>query len=338
MITNNRFSQDDPILIMARDKTGGLPPLEWLRVFEAAGRSGSFTAAARELGLTQAAVSQRMRNLEAWLGCSLFERKARGVELTMAGESYLPHVRDALVSLTLSTGDLFAEAPRDLRIMAQPSHIELLVCRRLAAFQSACPEVRTTVVSAWHQRDFDDGGVAVQLRFGRGDWPETQAVLLHQEVLAPLASPNLLATDLEGWRRAPVIEVVGARPGWSHWASETGAALPRRARLSFDSMGYGLRAAERGLGVVLGSTVLADGLLGDGQLVRLPAPQVMTKSGYWLTWPKGFVRSSRQELQLAALRQALSGDGAASLRGDGDASVPAHDLVARGRGQGNVQG
>ncbi|HCE71900.1 MAG TPA: LysR family transcriptional regulator, partial [Ruegeria sp.] len=69
-----------------------LPPLDWLRVFEAAGRLGGFSAAAREFGLTQAAVSQRIGNLEAWLGRALFVRGPRGVTLTVEGESYLPLV------------------------------------------------------------------------------------------------------------------------------------------------------------------------------------------------------------------------------------------------------
>ena len=80
-----------------------LPPLEWLRVFEAAGRLSNFTAAANELGLTQAAVSQRMRNLEEHLKTHLFLRLARGVELTAEGEAYLPHVQSALAAMRRGT-------------------------------------------------------------------------------------------------------------------------------------------------------------------------------------------------------------------------------------------
>ena len=75
-----------------------LPPLEWLRVFDAAARTGNFTAAADELGLTQAAVSQRMRHLEARLGAALFKRLPRGVELTGEGEAYAPHEAEALAA------------------------------------------------------------------------------------------------------------------------------------------------------------------------------------------------------------------------------------------------
>jgi len=70
------------------------PPLEWVRVFEAAARLGSFTAAAEELGLTQAAVSQRIRNLELRIGAQLFDRQARGVTLSTQGEAWQPHVQE----------------------------------------------------------------------------------------------------------------------------------------------------------------------------------------------------------------------------------------------------
>ena len=125
---------------MAKKKIG-LPPLDWLRVFEAAGRLGGFSAAAREFGLTQAAVSQRIGNLEAWLGRTLFVREARGVSLTVEGESYLPLVQDSLQALERNTEDLFGKSPRELRVAGLSSHIHALVLPCiLPAFRNCAPK------------------------------------------------------------------------------------------------------------------------------------------------------------------------------------------------------
>ena len=110
-----------------RKKQTGLPPLDWLRVFEAAGRHGNFTAAADELGATQAAISQRIRNLESWLGRQLFSRGARGVTLTVDGESYLPLVQDTLRALEQGTADLFGKSPGEIRLAALSSHLDTLI-------------------------------------------------------------------------------------------------------------------------------------------------------------------------------------------------------------------
>ena len=99
-----------------------LPPLEWLRTFETAARLGNFTRAASELGLTQAAVSQQIRSLEGYLETSMFTRLARGVQLTVEGEAYAPHVRSSLFALRRSTSDLFSLS-RQLVTIAAPASV-----------------------------------------------------------------------------------------------------------------------------------------------------------------------------------------------------------------------
>ncbi|MEX3011396.1 LysR family transcriptional regulator [Hoeflea sp. TYP-13] len=260
-----------------------LPPLEWLRVFEAAGRSGNFTAAAQELGLTQAAVSQRIRNLEHRLGKALFVRKPRGVELTLDGEAYLPHVQSALTALSRSTADLFSPAVSEITIAAMPSHIELMVLPRLKPFLAKHPGLRVTFVSAHRQRDFDDAKADIHLRYGSGNWPGRKAELLHQELLAPAAAPSLLQKG-EEWREKPVIELSGPRSGWRAWSAATGSPVPLRSSLHFDSFDLVLNAAIEGLGVILASLPLSEAALAAGDLVRLPEPHFVMDTGYWLSW------------------------------------------------------
>ena len=294
---------------MAEEKKKvGLPPLDWLRVFEAAGRCGGFTAASHEFGLTQAAVSQRIRNLESWLGCALFLRSPRGVSLTVEGESYLPLVSQALQSLERSTEDLFGKAPRELRIAALSTHMNALVLPRVSGFLAAHPEVRLVSETVSHRVGFEDVETDLQLRYGRGAWPGREAVLIQQEVLVPMVAPVL---QKRAWGDLPAIEVRGERPGWHDWARESGGTLPATAGLSFDSMEHGLTAARQGLGVVLGSVPCAQEDMDTGTLVRLEvgtpgAARLKVADGYWLSWSEDRLRSKKQRRLVEAFAAALA--------------------------------
>lgn len=279
----------------------GLPPLDWLKVFEAAGRHGSFTAAAEEFGATQAAVSQRIRNLESWLGRQLFIRSARGVSLTVDGESYLPLVHDSLRALEQGTENLFGHSVRELRIAAQPSHLDMLLLPRLTAFSERYPELRLVTETVPKRLDFEAADGALHIRYGRGNWQGRDGILLANEVLQPMAAPQ----HADDWRRLPAIELRGERPGWAEWARVTGEEEPEGGPVSVDSMAHALRAARQGMGVVLGSRALAANLLRTGKLTCLPEPELVTIDGYWLTWPPSLGKSKKQNEILAALAEAL---------------------------------
>jgi LysR family transcriptional regulator, glycine cleavage system transcriptional activator len=282
-------------------KTSGLPPLDWLRVFEAAGRHGNFTAAATEFGSTQAAVSQRIRNLETWLGRQLFLRAPRGVTLTVEGESYLPLVRDTLQALAQGTEDLFGQSPKEVRIAALSPHLDTLVLPRIAPFLAAHPDLRLVTDSVPKRSGFDAEETALQVRYGRGDWPARQARLLDIEVVQPMA-----AAGLRNWRDLPLIEIRGERSSWRDWARATGQDAPKSAQISVDSMAHGLRAAQLGQGVVLGSKVLARTLLEAGQIELMTAPELTLVDGYWLTWPDSFAQSRKRRALVLELASALA--------------------------------
>ncbi len=265
----------------------GLPPLDWLRVFESAGRLGGFSAAAREFGLTQAAVSQRIGNLESWLGRSLFVREARGVSLTVEGESYLPLVQQSLQALERNTEDLFGKSPRELRVAALSSHIRALVLPHLKAFQDMRPEIRLLTDSVARRSSLDEEKTWLQIRYGKGNWPGREAALISPEVLVPMAAPGV------EWG-APVLELRGERPGWRDWERKLNRSDVPPAKLSFDSMEHALSAASKGLGIALGSVPLATAELMSGQLRKLDLPDLKTTEGYWLTWPEDKAQSKKQ--------------------------------------------
>lgn len=283
---------------MARKKVG-LPPLDWLRVFEAAGRLGGFSAAAREFGLTQAAVSQRIGNLEAWLGRSLFVREARGVSLTVEGESYLPLVQESLSALERNTEDLFGKSPRELRVAGLSSHIDALVIPRAARFLGENPKLSLMTDSVARRSSLDEERTWLQIRYGRGSWPGREALLIKAESLAPMAAPGVMLED-------GVIDLRGERPGWQEWAQTHGMDAPVSGRLSVDSMQHALVAAAQGGGVVLGSLPLAHEALVSGRLKRLDLPVLQTRDGYWLTWPEDRVTSRKQRKLIGAFHASLS--------------------------------
>ncbi|WP_209505085.1 MULTISPECIES: LysR family transcriptional regulator [unclassified Ruegeria] len=284
---------------MAKNKTG-LPPLDWLRVFEAAGRLGGFSAAAKEFGLTQAAVSQRIGNLEAWLGRSLFVREARGVSLTVEGESYLPLVQDSLLALERNTEDLFGKSPRELRVAGLSSNIHALVVPALPVFRDLRPEVRVMTDSVARRSSLDEERTWLQIRYGRGVWAGRDAALIAREVLVPMAAPGV------EWG-APLIDLRGERPGWREWVRKCGHGDVALSHVSFDSMEHAVSAARRGMGIVLGSVPLASGDLRDGRLRRLELPELQTKDGYWLTWPEDRVQSRKQRALIDDFLKALRG-------------------------------
>lgn len=280
-----------------------IPPLEWLRAYEAAARLNGFTQAAEELSITQAAVSQRIKNLENWLERTLFVREARGVSLTMDGESYYPVVHDAFGALQLGTDDLFGKSPTEIRIAALTSHIGNLISPYMAALAREKPGLAISIDSVGLQSEFEANQTPVQLRFGRGDWAGRDAALLHPEVLVPMCANPLAEVPLLA---APLIEIRGRRPSWDEWSARSGISIPPSARLSFDSMAPALAAAENAGGVVLASIPQAACALATGRLVRLELPTLETKDGYWLTWPTAYARSKKHMALLEFICRTLS--------------------------------
>lgn len=248
-------------------------PLEWVRAFEAAGRLGSFAAAATELGLTQAAISQRIGHLEARLGLRLFLRKPRGIALTVEGEAWLPQLSPLLRSLQQTADDLFGNALRRITVSASASVIQLWLVPRLRDLR---PEDRlqfsfSTIVL---HEDFDSQGSAVQIRYGTGPWPNHRAAKLFEEVQSPVAHPDLAGKE---WHDLPRIALSGPRAGWSEWG-EPGPA----PHLRFDSFAAALAAAADGAGVLLASLPLAQSLIDAGQLCRLSPRTLAPAQSYWL--------------------------------------------------------
>lgn len=261
-----------------------LPPLAWIRSFEAAARLRSFSAAATELALTQPAVSQHIRHLEARLNRPLFRRLRHGVELTADGAAYLPHVQVALSGLARATRDLFgAAAPRGVSIAAPASISALWLAPRLGALGLAQPGVAITVASVHRPVDYEAVDADIEIRFGEGGWPRQVALPLMTEDLAPVAAPALLARAPDGdWTRLPAIALTGPRAGWSAWARLAGTAPPSHVCARFDSFVPALAAARAGTGTLLASLPLSRDALESGDLQRLGNVVLRLTDTHWV--------------------------------------------------------
>jgi LysR family transcriptional regulator, glycine cleavage system transcriptional activator len=221
-----------------------LPPLESIRVFEAAARLGSFTSAAQELGLTQAAVSQRIRNLELRLGAQLFTRQARGVILSLQGEAWLPHVQAALAQLVHSAANLFESPRRKVTIVATASVIDLWIVPRLPQIARSLPHLQISFETIEHLPHLPRTEADFEILFGEGSWPEREARPLFSEKLSPVAAPALLSGLSGDWQALPRIAILGPRVGWRDWSTAMGESPPPAPLLRFDTFLQGIAGSR----------------------------------------------------------------------------------------------
>ncbi len=192
-----------------------VPPLLGLHAFEAAARRGSFAAAATELHLSPAAVSQRVRALERHLGFDLFERLPRSLRLTELGRAYLPSVRETFDDLAAATVGLFGSPDRaQLTLRVQISYAVTWLVPRLPAFRASFGHVDLRLLSTIWTDALPPDEVDLEIRQGTGSWPGFHATRLHADSAVALCGPGLLARhgpvgDLGDLRALPRVQVLG---------------------------------------------------------------------------------------------------------------------------------
>ena len=170
-----------------------LPPLEALRVFEAAVRFGSFNEAAESLNLTPSAVSHRIRGLEQFLGIALFERHGRRVAPTEAGVAYAAAIRSALDTLRAATRRLaINRRSRPLTLSLAPAFAARWLVPRLGRFQDRHPDIELRFSTNSRLTSFVDGDLDAAVRYGSGEWPGVVAELLMKVDAIPVCAPSLL--------------------------------------------------------------------------------------------------------------------------------------------------
>lgn len=233
-----------------------LPPLIWLQAFETAARTLSFTAAGQELGVTQAAISQRVRLLEDRLGQRLFVRHARSLSLTPAGQSWLPSLQDGFTRLVEGTREVFGEpGSTPITLRTTPVVQQNWLAPRLSAFRYRHPDIALRLVSAIWPDDFGPEGADLEIRYGQGGWPGMQAISLGREEMLPVCAPALAARISEPAELAEytLLHAVGFAVGWPTWLEAVGspALASRLAPLTCDTQTMTLALAALGEGIAL---------------------------------------------------------------------------------------
>jgi LysR family transcriptional regulator, glycine cleavage system transcriptional activator len=274
-----------------------LPPLAAIRCFEAAARHQSFTRAAEELGMTQAAVSYQIKLLEDRVGGALFVRGARGVTLTPAGRHLAPAAAEAFALLRAAFDDLRETAEGVLTISAVNTFASNWLVQRLGAFQIAHPRIAVRLEASSHLSDFTD--VDVGIRAGAGVWPGLVADRLTTIEYAPMLSPRLIeqAGPLTGpadLLRLPLIDP--GDPWWAAWFALAGVATPdldRRTEMRLVTQQLAGAAAMAGHGVAILEPVFFADELATGRLVQ-PFPLLQNSgAAYWLVYPEARRRSAK---------------------------------------------
>jgi LysR family transcriptional regulator, regulator of gene expression of beta-lactamase len=277
-------------------------PLNALRAFEASARHLSFTKAAIELCVTQAAISHQVKGLEARLGAALFRRLPRGLALTDEGLALLPSVRESFDRLddTLARfeGGRVTEV---LSVGVVGTFAVGWLLPRLPSFREAHPFVDLRLFTNNNRADLAGEGLDCAIRFGDGAWHGTQAAPLLPAPMSPLCAPGVAErlseprdlfaeTLLRSYRAAD----------WPDWFAAAGLSPPPIRGPVFDSSWVMVEAAIQGLGVALAPPNMFTRDLAQGRLVR-PFDIEVGAGRYWLTWLKSKAPSPALQAFLAWL-------------------------------------
>ncbi|MFT0533348.1 LysR substrate-binding domain-containing protein [Castellaniella hirudinis] len=272
-----------------------LPPLEALVFFESAARLQSFSAAARELGTTQPAVSHRIGQVERDLGVPLFTRRHRGVSITPPGAELLDAVRQCTRTLEAVTEKIRAHRTRAAFTVASDfCFATYWLMPRLPDLLRQVPGLEIRLLTSEEDFDVLSPLVDFAIAFGPGQWDGCQADLLFAETVLPVCSPAYRDRvgpwpDPAALGRATLLHLDSPGPArwlcWDDWFQACRLAAPAGGGMVFDNSTLTLQAAVAGQGVALGWVPLVEDLLRRGDLVVALDRPVTTDNGYYLVEP-----------------------------------------------------
>ena len=305
-----------------------LPPLNALRAFEASARLSSMRRAAHELNVTPSAVSQQVQNLEQWVGFPLLERRARQLQPTAQGRSYLGAISAALDQIAAATAELAAgRMPRSICVTCTPGFAVQWLVPRLQQFQDLHPEIDVRIDASTRLLDLRTEDVDLAVRHGTGRYPGLVSEKLLDDDLVPVASPRLLAGKGRVKKAADLLHHrllhIETRDDWRLWFAAQGIEIDwRRGPLLIDTA-IGVQAAVAGKGAIL----VRPSLIGDelaGHRLVAPLRQGLSKGmAYYLAYPPEAMTQPAVRAFRAWLLDAVGQEGSAP------ASSPAATTAAK---------
>ncbi len=267
-----------------------LPSISLLAAFEATARTGSVTAAARELDLTQSAVSRQIKALEEQLGVELFLRERQTVRLTLAGDGYAREIREALRRISSASLNLRANPyGGTLNLAILPTFGTRWLAPRLGRFLSQNPGVTINLVTRLSPFDFRLDSIDAAIHFGHPHWPGAELTLLMSEKTVPACSPQFLRDHGIGKAHdlldVPLLHLTTRPDAWEAWFAENGVAFQSLHGMLFDQFATAAQAAVAGLGVALLPTFLIQDELKRGDLVAAIDGEIESRERYYLAHP-----------------------------------------------------
>lgn len=274
-----------------------IPSLTALVEFEAVARLGSFTLAADELGVTQAAVSRQVRFLEESLNVRLFHRLHRSIKLTGEGEALYLAVAESMQRIAGAFDRLSSGAEEQELVLATTaafSHFRVLP--QLPALKHRQPQLKLRLTTQMFTADLRHNEVDIAVRYGNGKWRDGTSSLLFDEEVFPVCSPAWLLANgspqsLIDLMKTPLIESDSTSEGWMNWEEWFHAAGSQPPRLHYalrcSLYTDAIQAALQGQGIALGWHRLLSGLLKAGELVRLTNVSVKVSDSYFAVIPHG---------------------------------------------------
>ncbi|MCB2135250.1 MAG: LysR family transcriptional regulator [Rhodobacteraceae bacterium] len=267
-----------------------LPSVSLLTAFESVVRTGSTLAAARDLDLTQGAVSRLIQNLEAQLGVTLFLRERRRLIPT---DHALAYARDVVKALDLiSRGSMRVRSNTGggtLSLAILPTFGTRWLAPRLPRFLADHPGITINLGTRLKPFDFEEEGFDAAIHFGAENWAGTGSVKLFDERLVACSAPRFLAdhpvgepVDLIG---LPLLQLETRPNAWGAWFAHHGVERRVGQGMLFDQFAPMIQAVIHGLGVALLPEFLAKPELADGRLVQVYGGPVRGDGSYYLVWP-----------------------------------------------------
>jgi len=286
-----------------------LPSVSLLAAFEAVLRTGSTAAAARELDLSQGAVSRLIQHLELQLGRQLFVRHRRRLVPTEAARTYGRDITRALDMIQRSSMELVANPEGGILSLAiLPAFGTRLLAPRLGRFALLHPGVTINLATRLKRFDFSVEGFDAAIHFGADDWREAGHMKLFGERLTACISPRLLETNrietVESMRDLPLLRLETRPTAWDRWFEAQGGRSIRSGGMLFDQFAPMIQACVAGLGVALLPDYLANPEIKEGRLMPVLRPSIEGTGWYWLVWPVS--RASYPPLE--AFRKWLAGE------------------------------
>nr|WP_136249598.1 transcriptional regulator GcvA [Ningiella ruwaisensis] len=292
-----------------------LPPLNALKAFESAARHLSFTKAADELFVTQAAVSHQIKSLESFLSTKLFHRKNRSLLLTEEGQAYFQDLRDIFSQVHEATERLLAMGSKGaITVATPPSFASQWLVPKIYQFSSEYSDIDVRIKAVDLDEGFLDDSVDIAVYYGRGNWQGLHSTKLLAEYLTPMCSPLLLQRgkplrSLSDLSHHTLLHD-NTRSAWKNWLqafSVRGVNVNQGPIFSHTMLV--LQAAAIGQGIALSDTVLAKPDIDSGRLICPFSEKIESKLSYYLVCRESQADNSKiqafREWMLAQVEQTM---------------------------------